>query len=91
MSEIIKAVGDVVSEPAPYVAMSTGAGMTQVPITWVQIVGMVIGAGGLYVGVLRWRVADRQQKENKRANDLNQEKWEYEKNAKSSNIQKTEK
>ena len=62
MSNILSAISNAVSEPAPYVAMSTGAGMTQVPITWVQVIGMVIGVGGLYVGVLRWRVEDRQQK-----------------------------
>lgn len=91
MSEILSAVSDAVSEPAPYVAMSTGAGMTQVPITWIQVIGVVIGVGGIVVGVLRWRVADGQQKETKRANDLNQLKWEYEKNAKSSDVQKTKK
>lgn len=74
-----------IKESGSYIAMSTGAGMTQTPISIIQIAGVIIGAGGLVVATMRWRVAYLQQKETKRANDLNREKWEYEKNAKSNN------
>ena len=70
-------------ETSAYVAMSVGAGMTMG-----QFVGVLIGVGGLIVGILRCRVAMQQQKEVKRANDFNREKWEYEKNAKSKDLQK---
>lgn len=71
MSDAVSAVGEVAKDAAPYVTMSTGAGMTQIPISWIQIAGVLIGTGGLLVALLRWREA-------KRANDLNQIKWEHE-------------
>ena len=89
MAGVIEAAKSI-KESSSYIAMSTGAGMTQTPISIIQIVGIVIGAGGLIVAVLRWKVAYLQQKETERANNLNQEKWEYEKNAKSKDIQKAE-
>ena len=71
MSETVTTVSEVLKDSAPYATMSTGAGMTQIPMPWIQLIGFVIGSGGLIVAALRWREA-------KRANDLNQMKWEHE-------------
>jgi hypothetical protein len=65
-------------ESLSYVAMPTGAGMTLSPILVIQILGVIIGAAGLAVAVVRCLVASNQQKEMKRANDLNYEKWMHE-------------
>ena len=67
-----------IKEASSYIAMSTGAGMTQTSITIIQVIGVIIGAGGLIVATLRWMEA-------KRTNDFNREKWEHEKNAESKN------
>jgi hypothetical protein len=82
MSETVSAVSEVIKDAAPYATMSTGAGMTQIPMPWIQIIGVAIGSGGLLVALLRWGEA-------KRANDLNQIKWEHER-AESINDKKTE-
>ena len=75
-----KAVATVksIEEALSYTAVSTGAVMTQTSITIIQVVGVIIGAGGLIVAALRWIEA-------KRTNDFNREKWEHEKNAESKN------
>ena len=75
MPPIVETISSVKEAPS-YIAMSTGAGMTQAPISIVQIAGFVIGAGGLIVAVLRWGEA-------RRTNNLAAEKWEHEKCQKS--------
>ena len=89
MGEIVT-IAKSLKESSSYVAMSAGAGMTQTSINAVQLFGVVIGVGGLKVAVLRWQEARRAVLETKRANDLNQEKWEYERNAKGKNDKKTD-
>lgn len=76
---------DMVKDATPFVAMSGGGALTLTPVLFLQIAGAIIGAAGVVLGYMRYRVADKQQAETKRANDLNQEKWEFEKNAKSKN------
>ena len=84
-----------VKESSGYVMMSGGGAMTQSSIDMLQLVGFIIGAGGLVVAVLRWMEAKKSVAveaaavtETKRANDLEREKWEYEKNAKSKDNEK---
>lgn len=73
-----------------YGMMGSGGAMTQSSVDILQVVGFIIGAGGLIVAVLRWLEAKKSVAveaaavtEIRRANDLEREKWEYEKNAKS--------
>ena len=89
MSNVVTAAKSI-KESSSYMAISASANITQTPISIIQVAGVIIGAGGLVVAVMRWRVAYLQQKETKRANDLNREKWEFEKNAKSKNVSQTE-
>jgi hypothetical protein len=81
---------DMVKDATPFVAMSGGGALTLTPVLFLQIAGAIIGAAGVVLGYMRYRVADKQQAETKRANDLNQQKWEHEL-AKSQNSEKTEK
>lgn len=62
---------DLVKDTTPYVAVSTGGALTLSPALILQIVGVVVGIGGFIMAFFRW-------KEAKRANDLNERKWEYE-------------
>lgn len=89
--QIMKGNGvDMVKDATPFVAISGGGALTLTPVLFLQIAGVIIGAAGVVLGCMRYRVADKQQAETKRANDLNQEKWEFEKNAKSQNSKKAE-
>jgi biotin synthase-like enzyme len=78
MSETVTTVSELLKDASPYAAISTGAGMTQVPFPWIQIIGFVIGSGGIFVGVLRWQESRRANDLKQMANDLNQTKWEHE-------------
>ena len=80
----------MVKDATPFLAISGGGAlsMTLTPVLTLQILGAIIGAAGVVLGCMRYRVAGKQQAETKRANDLNQEKWEHEL-AKSSDSKET--
>ena len=76
-------------EASGYVAMSIGAGMTMG-----QLIGYIIGFCGIIIAMLRWYEARRANNIKIKADEFQQqlqiEKWEFEKNAKSKNVSKTE-
>lgn len=69
---------DMVKDATPFVAISGGGALTLTPVLLLQIAGVIIGGAGIVLGYFRYQVAQRQELETKRANDLNQEKWEHE-------------
>ena len=66
-------------EGIPALLVGTGTGMSQAesyPV--IQVIGCIVGVIGLIIGAIRIKVALMQAGETKRANDLNQLKWEHE-------------
>ena len=102
MKEIASVV-KAVKESSGYVMIGGGGAMTTSPMSAMAIIGALIGAGGLVVAVLRLIdgrksailnekmeiIAAATAEEAKRANDLNEEKWRYQR-AKNENDKKTE-
>lgn len=67
----------VVQDSLPYAGIGVGGTMTQAPVSWVQVIGLIIGGLGFLAAMLRWY-------EVKRSNDLDREKWEYQRESKDS-------
>lgn len=72
----LNVVAKTIKEASPYASIVTGGGMTQTSLPILQIVGIVIAGAGVVVAIMRWYEARLARKEEKRANDLKQLKYD---------------
>ena len=72
----LNVVAKTIKEASPYASIGTGGGMTQTPLPALQLIGIVIAGAGVVVAIMRWYEARLARKEEKRANDLKQLKYE---------------
>ena len=70
----------VMKDGLPALMTGSGVGMAFNSVFVIQVIGSIVGVSGLILGILRYRVANEQKNETKRANDLKQEQWEHELN-----------